>query len=717
MSGEGTLGSQRGGEASNLRARRRTLLAAGGALALVMFSAVAQADDGDPVRDEARLGAIATSSTPADVATDTGDPISAASPLPPTGDAELDALAQACQTGDLMACDMLFLQAPTESEYEEYGDTCGGRQDAGTEEYCALESGEDQGTSPAEPVEPTPPGQLGADPELDALASECYAGDMDACDELYDSSESASDYQVYGDTCAGRQPEDTGQYCRDLENPVPGTGPVGSTPDGSTPDDTGTDDTGTDDTGTDDTTPDDTGTDDTGTDDTGTDDTTPDDTSTDDTSTDDTSTDDTSTDDSDPAGPGTIPEPTLEPVGLGTDAELDALAAECYGGDMEACDELYDQSDPGTPYRQYGDTCAGRQAEDTGVWCRAAFGGESPPTTDSSGPDTATPDTATPDTATPDTVTPPTTTPDTATPETTTPETTTSDTVAPATVPPTTTPDTVAVPTAPPATATSVPTIPVATLPAPTVPVATLPVPTAPGVPTIPVPTVPGVPAVPVPTAPGVPTVPVPSAPGLPTVPGETTVPGATVPTGVIPPPTLQPVGLGTNAELDALAQACFAGDMASCDELFRASDTETDVAYHDYGDTCAGRQPLGTGRWCEAAFPAAGTITVPGATVPGPTVPGATTPGATTPGVTTPVTQSGVIPPPTQLPTGLGTDPALDALAQSCYDGSMQACDDLFVQSAIGSPYHVFADTCAGRQTSGTYKFCVAAFPSAPGM
>ena len=31
-------------------------------------------------------------------------------------------------------------------------------------------------------------------------------------------------------------------------------------------------------------------------------------------------------------------------------------------------------ADPGTPYRSYGDTCAGRQPEGTGTWCVDAFG-------------------------------------------------------------------------------------------------------------------------------------------------------------------------------------------------------------------------------------------------------------------------------------------------------------------------------------------------------
>src|SRR5688572_24947422 len=62
-------------------------------------------------------------------------------PEPPDdlgADPELDALAQSCFDGDMLACDELFLRAPVGSDYEAYGDTCGGRQSAGTRDYCAL---------------------------------------------------------------------------------------------------------------------------------------------------------------------------------------------------------------------------------------------------------------------------------------------------------------------------------------------------------------------------------------------------------------------------------------------------------------------------------------------------------------------------------------------------------------------------------------------------
>jgi hypothetical protein len=51
----------------------------------------------------------------------------------------------------------------------------------------------------------TPDG-LGNDPVLNEYAQGCYDGDMQSCDDLYNGSEVDSLYEVYGGTCAGRQP-------------------------------------------------------------------------------------------------------------------------------------------------------------------------------------------------------------------------------------------------------------------------------------------------------------------------------------------------------------------------------------------------------------------------------------------------------------------------------------------------------------------------------
>ncbi len=67
--------------------------------------------------------------------------------------------------------------------------------------------------------------------------------------------------------------------------------------------------------------------------------------------------------------------------------------------------------------------------------------------------------------------------------------------------------------------------------------------------------------------------------------------------------------------------------------------------------------------------------------------------------------------PAPTEEPTGLGTDGAMDLLANACFNGTMQACDDLYAQSPASSPYETYGDTCAGRQPAGTNRFCTAVF------
>lgn len=71
-----------------------------------------------------------------------------------------------------------------------------------------------------------------------------------------------------------------------------------------------------------------------------------------------------------------------------------------------------------------------------------------------------------------------------------------------------------------------------------------------------------------------------------------------------------------------------------------------------------------------------------------------------------------GEIPEPTEEPDGLGDEPAYDAAAQDCYDGSMQACDDLYRDADLGSDYERYGDTCAGRQEPRTGRLCVDAFP-----
>ena len=89
------------------------------------------------------------------------------------------------------------------------------------------------------------------------------------------------------------------------------------------------------------------------------------------------------------------------------------------------------------------------------------------------------------------------------------------------------------------------------------------------------------------------------------------------------------------------------------------------------------------------------------------PDLPDLSFPDFTIPGTTVP----DLIPPPTRAPDGLGTDPALDQLAQQCYDADMQSCDDLYQRAPADSDYETYGDTCAGRQPEDTRRYCTDAF------
>jgi hypothetical protein len=113
-----------------------------------------------------------------------------------------------------------------------------------------------------------------------------------------------------------------------------------------------------------------------------------------------------------------------------------------------------------------------------------------------------------------------------------------------------------------------------------------------------------------------------------------------------------------------------------------------------------------------DASEPAATTAEEPTATTPATT---AQTPDATTGssgGPNSSLAPPGEIPEATEEPDGLGDDPTFDAAARDCFDGDMQACDDLYLEADAGSDYERYGDTCAGRQEEGTRRLCTVAFP-----
>jgi hypothetical protein len=124
-----------------------------------------------------------------------GDDPAAGEPMRYGDDPELDALWDACEGGDLDACDRLYWSSPIGSEYEEFGASCGDLDGSAPVDGCGTEGGFDgEGTAD----------DYGDDPELDALWDACEDGDWDACDDLYWSTPIDSRYEEFGATCGDR---------------------------------------------------------------------------------------------------------------------------------------------------------------------------------------------------------------------------------------------------------------------------------------------------------------------------------------------------------------------------------------------------------------------------------------------------------------------------------------------------------------------------------
>lgn len=109
-------------------------------------------------------------------------------------DPALDALWDACEDGDLGACDLLFWDSIVGSDYEHFGATCGERAELSNGSCWAA-------LGPGGPDMPT---DYGDDPVLDALWDACDAGDLTRCDDLYWSTPIDSAYERFGATCGGR---------------------------------------------------------------------------------------------------------------------------------------------------------------------------------------------------------------------------------------------------------------------------------------------------------------------------------------------------------------------------------------------------------------------------------------------------------------------------------------------------------------------------------
>lgn len=126
----------------------------------------------------------------------------------------------------------------------------------------------------------------------------------------------------------------------------------------------------------------------------------------------------------------------------------------------------------------------------------------------------------------------------------------------------------------------------------------------------------------------------------------------------------------GSNVELDALYDLCGTGDGDACESLFWAAPADTD--YEAFAVSCGGTRD-------DAPKPArCGVETETDADV-------VTGDDGDTAG-----------------DGDYGSDPALDALWDSCEAGDGQACDDLFFDSPVGSEYENFGSTCGLRFALG---------------
>jgi len=120
-------------------------------------------------------------------------------------DPYLDGLWDACDAGDMQACDDLFRDSPFGSIYEDFGDSCGNRNEPAG--WCTTLYGEGIDE----------PFTYGDDAEFDRLWDLCSDGDMIGCDDLYYGSPVGSEYEYYGSTCGFRFEEEQYGACSDSD--------------------------------------------------------------------------------------------------------------------------------------------------------------------------------------------------------------------------------------------------------------------------------------------------------------------------------------------------------------------------------------------------------------------------------------------------------------------------------------------------------------------
>ena len=117
-------------------------------------------------------------------------------------DERLDAMQDDCESGELLACDLLWLSSPEGSEYDRVAVTCGGTTED-TGEFCTpYPELDDDGYAPDDSE------------GLRQLAEQCKDGDMTACDVLFLIAPEGHELEELGYTCGGRADGDVEVDCR-----------------------------------------------------------------------------------------------------------------------------------------------------------------------------------------------------------------------------------------------------------------------------------------------------------------------------------------------------------------------------------------------------------------------------------------------------------------------------------------------------------------------
>lgn len=145
------------------------------------------------------------------------------------------------------------------------------------------------------------------------------------------------------------------------------------------------------------------------------------------------------------------------------------------------------------------------------------------------------------------------------------------------------------------------------------------------------------------------------------------------------------PSAYGDDAELDGFYDACAAGDMTACDDLYDAAPyTQGDSVYRDFGDTCGGTA-TDAGGTCESSQASAESGSEP-----------TSEEDFTTKLNLMQMLVDAAAPP--EQSQNYGDNYLLDSTYDTCAAGDDNACGWLYLTSPEGSGYREFATTCGGR-------------------